>query len=149
AGKGVEDALSVRGSLAMVQREQGHHEARRAEAALRAVALDHGLLYGMERAVGAAQVLDRDQLPAVALRHEQDAGVDRAVADPLAVELAEHHGAGAAVALGAAFLGPGAPLGLAQPVQDGEVRIEPAQLARLVAKEKAHRLGHQLPRYVL
>ena len=149
AGKHVEDALPARRAVFMIEREQGHHEAGRAEAALRAVTLDHGLLHGVQGAVGPAQVLDRDQLLAVELRHEQDAGVDRAIADAIALELAQHHGTGAAIALGAAFLGAAAALHLAQPVQHGEVRIEPAQLARLMAEKEADSLGHQLPRYVV
>src|SRR5919106_926979 len=64
-GKHVEDPLSARRRLRMIEREQGHHEAGRAEPALRAVGFDHGLLDGMQRAVRPAQVLDRDQLPAV------------------------------------------------------------------------------------
>ena len=62
----------------MVGREQAHHDARRAEAALRAVMIDHRLLDRVQRlAVG--EILDRDEFRAVELAEEQDAGVDRLV----------------------------------------------------------------------
>ena len=101
---------------------------------------------GCSEPSGCAQVLDRDQLLAVQLRQEQDAGVERAVAQALAVRLAEHHGAGAAIAFGAALLGAGPALHLTQIVQHREVRVDLAQRARLVAEEETDRLGHQLPR---
>ena len=65
-------------------------------------------------AVCAAQALDGDELLAVQRRHEQDAGVDRAIAQAIAHDFAEHHGASAAIALSASLLGAASPLGAAK-----------------------------------
>src|SRR5581483_2137839 len=87
--------------LAVEALEHRHDEARRAEAALGAVVLDHGLLHG----VRAAEALDGHELAARDHGHERDARVDRAEARPaLRVTLDEVDRAGAAVALGAALL---------------------------------------------
>ena len=150
AGERIVDPVAVRLARLLVEREQRHHEARRAEAALRAMAIDHRLLAGMQRAVGRGQILHRQQLLAVQRADELDAGIDRAIAQAVAVQLAQHHGAGAAIALAAAFLGADAALRAAQIVQHGRVGIDAAELAPLVAQKKPHRsalLGHrQLPR---
>src|SRR6185369_7348528 len=53
------------GHALVMEREQRHHDAGRAEAALRSMVIDHRLLHRMQRAVGAAQILDRDKLLAV------------------------------------------------------------------------------------
>ena len=89
----------------LVQREQRHHEARRAEAALRAVACRPSPAAPDAAAPSGLQVLDREQRLAVERRQELDAGIDRAKVQSLAMPLGEHDGAGAAIALGAAFLG--------------------------------------------
>ncbi len=60
--------------------KQRHHEARRAEAALRAVALHHRLLHRMQAAIFGLQMLDREKLAAVQRRQEADAGIDRLIA---------------------------------------------------------------------
>ena len=65
-----------------------------------------------------------------------------AVAQPAAVELADHHGAGAAVALGAAFLGAGQAPVEAQPVEHRQGRIAAIDLDQLVAEQEAQRLTH-------
>jgi hypothetical protein len=88
-------------------------EARRAEAALAAVMVDHRALHRMQRAIGAGQPLDGAHGLAVKLRQEQDAGIERARAP----RVADHHRAGAAIALVAAFLGAGQAALLAQPVE--------------------------------
>ena len=87
------------------QRIERHHEARRAEAALRAVEVDHRLLHRMQLAGFAAQMLDRHDMAAVERAEEADAGVDALIDELAAGELADQHGAGAAIALRAAFLG--------------------------------------------
>ena len=69
--------------------------------------IDHGLLHRMQGAVRARQILDGQQLLAVEGGEELDAGIDGAISEALARDLAQHHGAGAAIALGAAFLGAG------------------------------------------
>ena len=61
---------------ARVERPQRHHEAGRAEAALRAVAVDHRLLHRVQVAIRLPQVLDGEERLAVERRHELDAGVD-------------------------------------------------------------------------
>ena len=143
---------------------QGHHEARGAEAALRAVAVDHGLLHRVRR-VGAAQVLHRQQRLAVQRGQEADAAVDRP--QPQAAhahagggagrgrglkaavgrggrrrrfgQFGDDHGAGAAVAFAAAFLRAGAAGVLAQPVEHGAGRGGVAHLAHLPPVHEADR----------
>ncbi len=95
--------------VAVVRLEHRHHEARGAVAALRAVAVDHGALHGVDAALG--DPLGGDDLAARDHREEGDAGVD---GPPGA-------GARAAVALGAALLGGGESL-CAEPAEEGEVR---------------------------
>ena len=56
------------------------------------------------------EILDRDELGPVDLAEQQDAGIDGLVMHPAAAHPAESHGAGAAIALGAAFLGADATL---------------------------------------
>ena len=80
AGEPVLDALAVAERAHQPAGIKLHHEARRAEAALRAVLVDHEFLRRMQAAVGALEVLDRGQLAAVQRRHELDARVDRAMA---------------------------------------------------------------------
>ena len=66
AGQRVVDGRLVRQGFRLPgQGEHRHHETRRAEAALRAVAVDHRLLHRMQLAVGRFQILDRQQLAAV------------------------------------------------------------------------------------
>ena len=130
--------------VVLVEREQRHHEAGRAEAALRAVALDHRPLHGVRRAVRAGEVLDRQQLAAVQLADEPDAGVDRLVADAPVSEPPDRDRAGAAVALVAALLGAGPPLDQAQPVEHGQGRVDPIELPQLLAEQKSDLLAHGL-----
>ena len=126
------------GAVALVATRQRHHEARGAETALRTMAIDHRLLRRVQRSTLALrqrlQVLHRQQRPAVERGQELDAGVDRAQAQPanlrgagrrrtdgigLARQLGHDHRAGAAIALGAAFLAAAAMRVLAQPVEHG------------------------------
>ena len=65
----------------LVHAEQAHDEARRAEAALAAVALHHGLLRGVQRAVGGGDVFDRPHGHAVHRMGQADAAVDGLVLD--------------------------------------------------------------------
>ena len=89
----------------------------------------------------AAQALDGPQRLAVEHRQEEDAGIDRAPLDRVAVELAEQHGAGAAIALGAAFLGAGAAERVAEMVEDGAGGIGILDLDHLAVEEEADHLG--------
>ena len=80
AGQHVVDGVAAGTAIArMIVREQAHHDAGRAEAALRAMQARHRFLHGMQRAV-LGEVFDRDQLCAVDLAEQRDAGVNRLVA---------------------------------------------------------------------
>ncbi len=141
AGERVVDPVAVRLARFLIQREQRHHEARRAEAALRSVAIHHRLLAGMKRSVGRGQIFHRQQLLAVQRADQLYAGIDRAVAQPVAVHFAQHHRAGATIALAAAFLGADPPLRAAQIIQHGRVGVDVAELTPLAAQQKPHRPG--------
>ena len=125
-GKSLDDR-AVAGAAAEVARQRlvhrtpfarmrpgGHGDARGAEAALGGIALGQQVLHRMRRAVGAAQAFHRAHRHAMQLAEHRQAGIDRRA---MAVRLFQHHGAGAAIALGAAFLGAGERRGAAQPVQ--------------------------------
>ena len=147
--------------MVLVGRPERHHEARRAEAALRAVAVDHRLLHRVQRAgrmrvfrrcgvpAGALrlQILDREQRLAVQCRQELDAGVDGAQLQPadgarLAIgrQLTDHHGAGTAIAFVAAFLGAGAARVLAQPVEHRARGVNAGHLHDTTAMEESNGL---------
>ncbi len=100
--------LRRRGHLVPVERlDHRHGEPRRAVAALRAVALDHGRLHRVQR-LPVGDALHGDDLAPGHHRQQRDAAIDGAQ-DALAVRvgLDQRHRAGAAVALGAALLAPG------------------------------------------
>ncbi len=139
AGELVAEARGGRGRAGMIGGEQAHHDARRAEAALRAVMVDHRLLHRMQ-AVALGEVLDRDEFGAVELAKQQDAGVDRLVGELAAAQTREHDRAGAAIALGAAFLRAGRPLLFAQPVENGRARREPVERDLAPPKPEAQRV---------
>jgi hypothetical protein len=112
-----------RAAIGVVEGEQRHHEAWRAEAALRGMVIDHGLLHRVQGAVGRGQVLDREHRTAIDRRQRPDAAVDRPQHRAFAVEFADHDRAGAAVALGAALAGAVATAG-AQPVEQHRVGVD-------------------------
>ncbi len=124
------------------QGEKRHDEARRAEAALRTVTIDHGLLRRMQSAVRARQVLDGQQLLAVEGGEKLNAGIDGAIGEALARDLAKHHGAGAAIAFGAALLGAGPTLRLAQVVQHRHGRVRDLDLTPLAPQKEFDPSGH-------
>ena len=70
------------------------------------------------------EILDGDELGAVDLAEQQDAGIDRLVMHAAAAHPARGHGAGAAIALGAAFLGADAPLLKPQIIQKRGARVK-------------------------
>ena len=111
---------------------QRHHDPGRAAAALRAVVIHHRPLHRVQGAIGGGQPLDGGHRAPVHLRQEQDAGVQRH--RPALV--AQHHGAGAAIALVAAFLGAGQPAVGAQPVEQGGLRRHPVQIDALSVQQK-------------
>ena len=77
AGQRVVDGLARRRVRALVEPEQAHREARRAEAALRGMALDQRLLHRVQAPVGRGERLDGEHRLAVERRQRPDAGVDR------------------------------------------------------------------------
>ena len=79
--------------------------------------VDHRLLHRMQ-AVALREVLDRDEFGAIDLAKQQYAGVDGLIGELAPAQACEHHRAGAAIALGAAFLRAGRPLLFAQPVEN-------------------------------
>ena len=79
---------------------------------------------------------------------EQDAGVDRLVAHAAAVQAADRDRAGAAVALGAAFLGADPALHEAQIVEHRHGRIDPLELPQLLPDQKSYAPSH-LPAFLL
>ena len=125
AGQGVDDGLAAgAGGVVLIQREQAHREAWRAEAALGAVATYQRLLHRVQ-APGAGEggeVFDGEHGLAVEGGQEADAGIDGPQLQRAADGLAERHGAGAAVAFAAAFLGAGGVHVFAQPVEQAARR---------------------------
>ena len=117
----------------MIGGEQAHDDARGAEAALRAVQLDHRLLHRVKR-VTVGEILDRDEFDAIKLAEQQNAGVDRFVAQPAALETRQDDGAGAAIAFAAALFRPLRQSHLAQPVKHGGARRETVDLDAAAAE---------------
>ncbi|MOA05927.1 hypothetical protein D3C78_1255400 [compost metagenome] len=118
----------IRCIAVLLQGKQRHHEAGGAEAALRAVALDHGFLHAVQFTL-VLEVFNADQLFAVQGRHEGQARVEAAIANVFAaviigLQFADHHGAGAAVTAGAAFFGAGFAHMVAQIIEHGQVRVQ-------------------------
>ena len=148
AGQRVVDGLVLGLLAALLERIQRHHDPRRAEPALARIRLDHRFLERVEPAI-LRQPLDCDQRLAGELRHRHQAAIDRLVAHARAVRDAEHHRAGAAIALGAALLGAGeSPFG-PQPVEHGRRRRHAADLAGLSVEQNSDRsAGHASPPFV-
>jgi hypothetical protein len=67
------------------------------------MAVEHRLLHRMEGFLGRAQAFGRDHFAPINRWQHADAGIDSAVIDSIARCLAQHHGAGTAIALGTAF----------------------------------------------
>src|ERR1041385_2503845 len=114
AGESFADVGLGRGGVAFEEADGGEHHARRADAALRAAALDHRLLHGVE-ALAVGDAFDRGDPRALDLRDGDEATVD---------QLAVHDdGARAALALAAALLRPRKFQPLAQRVEQTRQRI--------------------------
>ena len=126
AAEEVLDLLLSRRRLLLQEGVGVHHEARRAEPALRAVIRRDDILGRVHPPVDAADALGGRHHHAVDRAERPQAGVDRPVdrrtVDPVAP--GEHHRAGAAAPLAAPDLGPGQPDAV-QVVhqQDARVRI--------------------------
>jgi hypothetical protein len=67
--------------------------------------LEHRLLHWMQRPIGRRKMLDRHHMAGIKARRKADAGIDRLVDQPISAEPPHQHGAGAAIALSAPFLG--------------------------------------------
>src|SRR5580693_3781359 len=101
--------------------------------------IDHRLLHRMQR-LAISEVLDRDELRAVELAQEQDAGIDRLAGQLAATEPRQHDRAGAAITLGATFLRTRGALVLAQPVEHSGARREAVERDLAPAKPEAQRV---------
>jgi hypothetical protein len=104
------------------ERIERHDETGRAKTALAAVMIDHRLLHRVQPAVAPGKMLDRDHMAAIDRGQKPDAGIDRAIAEALGPKPPDQHGAGPAIALGAALLGAGEALIEAQEIEQGLVR---------------------------
>ena len=142
------DRGSLRIGFAHPQRIERHHDARRTEAALAAVEIQHRLLHRVQRSARRREMLDGHHMGGVEPPHEGDAGGDGLVFEFPSPQPADQHGAGAAIALGAAFLGSGE-----TPVEPEEIeqrlrRRDVAELDGLVVEEEAQTtasLDHSRP----
>ncbi len=124
----------------MIGGEQAHHDPGRAEPALRGVRVDHRLLQRMQvSALG--EILDRDELGAVELAEQQNAGVERLVGEPALLKPGQDDGARAAIPFGAALLRSLRSDVLPQPIEDGRAGGELAQSDVLATETKAQRVA--------
>jgi len=92
------------------------------------VALDHGFLHAVQFAL-VFEVFDADQLFAVQRRDKGQARVEAAIANVFAasvirLQLADHHGAGAAVTAGATFFGARFTNVFTQVVEHSQIRVQ-------------------------
>ena len=143
ASENVVDAARIGLRLAEVGRVERHDEPRRAEAALRAMAVGKRLLHRMRGAIFALHVLHRHDAAPLEHRQQQDAGIDGAVVHGALAQLSDHDGAGAAIAFRAPFLGAGQPLGLAQIAEKGGGRRDGPQRLQLTVDDKRNMVAHR------
>ena len=101
----------------------------------------HRGLDRVQPAVRAAQMLDGDDVAAVAGGEEADAGVHRLIDHRAVVQAPDQHRAGAAVALGAAFLGAGEAPAEAQEIQQRVAGTGLGQLDFGVVQKKTDHVG--------
>src|SRR5688572_25344840 len=85
------------------------------------------------------QNLDGPHRLAIDLPQQSNAGIHRLAT---AVGALQHDGAGATIALGAAFLGAAEPAMLAQPVEQRRHRRQAVKLHRLVVEDKTYAVRH-------
>jgi hypothetical protein len=148
------DALAA-AHMVLVHPEQAHHEAGRAKAALGAVVSHHRLLGRMQASVFTCEVFHGPQSQAIDGMGQPDAAVDRLVADRFALaarpgrDLAQHDGAGTAVALAAAFLGAGCAQVFAQHFQQRALGWYIVQRDDLAAPDESEGLGFHAIQYGL
>ncbi len=125
-------------ALRLVKREQRHDETRRAEAALRAVLLDHGLLHRVQPGAAPVETLHGNQLLAVQRRQELDAGIHGFERELVAsaAKFGEHHGARAAIAFRATLFRSRPTQVLAQELQHRACRVDVVQLHDLTVEHE-------------
>ena len=121
--------------------KQAHHESGRAIAALRCMAIDHGLLYRMQ-GLAIGQMLHADHFAAGQEAERQQAAVDRAIAAlSVCADIDQGHRASTAVAIGAAFLGTVA-AGAVEPAQQRKRRLAARQVHGLPIQLECAGIGH-------
>ncbi len=139
AGELIAEARPGRGGAGVVGGEQAHDDAGRAKAALRPVMVDHRLLHRV-KLLAVRQVFDRDQLGAVELPEQQNAGVKRVVGEASGAVARQNDRAGPAVALGATLLRALGARALAQPVEHGRPRRKPVERNQVSPEPEAKRV---------
>ena len=102
--------------------------------------IDHRLLHRMQR-VAVGKILDGDELRAVELAEQQNAGVDRLIGQLAAAQAREHDRAGAAIALRRSPPSYRWPALLAQPVENRSARREALERDLPPAKPEAQRVA--------
>jgi hypothetical protein len=123
-----------------------HDEAWRAESALRPAAVHHRRLQRMQLACGRGKAFDGSHAEPIDLAEHRDAGIDRQSDDSIVgCKPLQDHRAGAAVALGAAFLGAGQTRVEAQPVEQRHGRRPIVDLRTYPVESDTDRLGHGSP----
>ena len=130
------DPVTIDGAALLAHGEERHDDAGRAEAALRAVVIDHRLLNGVKRGP-VRQIFDGQDLGAVRHAQEGDAGIDRPVHKLAVLQSRENDGAGAAIAFIAAFLRSRGAAILPQPVKKAPCRRKVSQPKALVSEDDA------------
>ena len=122
----------------VVALEHGHHDARGAVAALRAVAVGHRCLHRVRPPL--REPLDGEQLAPVDHRKHRDAAAERAPRGvAVRVAVAHRQRAGAAVPLGAALLRAGGAVG-AEPVEERGLGRCPGHGHRFAVEREADRV---------
>ena len=94
--------------MVLVHAKQTHDKAGRAKPALRGMALHHGLLRRVKPAVVCSNVFHRPERHAINGMRQPNTAIDSPKTKAAVFSLTQHHRAGAAVALAAAFFGAGA-----------------------------------------
>jgi len=108
---------------------------------LGSVMLDERALDRMEfAAIG--KIFNRDELAAVGLTRQRDAGVNRLIDPFLAYDAAQHHRTGTAIALSATLLGARRPLHEAQVVEQRQGRRGVLQMNGPPAAQKLNSMTH-------
>src|SRR5262245_60779689 len=103
--------------------------------------VDECLLYRMQAAV-TRKILDGDEICAVGLAGQHDAGVRRVINEVIADAAAQHYRACPAIALGATFLGSGRAFMKTKIIQKREVRCDAAQMNDRAATQEMDMATH-------